>query len=227
MKRIILSLFVLLMGSFGAIAQIDINPSTIALVGDGADQIYIDILITNNNSTDAEIHWIYEPAASYPDSWKSQICDLNSCYIFDNLSSLPNLPNFIEPGQEVKFTLKIKNVFGETLPVNGSSYGILRLFDDPDKTNEIAATSPLTSTVDLSNDDLVIYPNPTTESFQLKNDASVSNISIYNIVGRLVKTFDHSKGMIHDVTTLRTGMYLVRLENNDGDVLKSMRLSKK
>jgi len=226
MKRIILSLFVLLMGTIGAIAQIDINPNTIILESEGADEIYIDILITNNNSEDINIYWNFEPAASYPANWKTQICDLNLCYLFDNLSSLPTLPNVIEAGQEVKFTIKVKNVV-ESLPVNGSSYGILRLFDDPDKTNEVASSSPLTSTKDISNDDLVIYPNPTTESFQLMNDASVSNISIYNIVGRLEKTFNHSNGMIHDVTDLRSGMYLVRLENKNGDVLKSMRLSKK
>lgn len=227
MKRILLCLFVLVIVSVEAIAQFEINPGTIALEGVGSNQIYIDILITNNNSEDKEIYWIFEPAASYPTSWQTQICDLKLCYDFDNLCSNPNLPNLIEAGQEVKFTLKVENVFGESLPVNGSSYGILRLYDDPDKTNEVASTSPLTSTVDLSNNDLVIYPNPTSEYFQLMNDASVSSISIYNIVGRLVKTFSHSNGMLHDVTSLRTGMYLVKLENNEGDILKSMRLSKK
>jgi hypothetical protein len=59
------------------------------------------------------------------------------------------------------------------------------------------------------------------------NDDAVSAISIYNIVGRLVKTIKHSSGMVHDVTALRTGMYLVRLENKSGEVIKSMRLSKK
>ena len=136
------SLFVVLVGSIGAIAQIDINPSTIVLEGEGSDQIYIDILITNNNSETAEIYWIFEPAASYPDSWKTQICDLNLCYLFDILSSLPNSPYIIEPGDEVKFTVKVKNVFNETLPVNGSSYGILRLYDDPDKTNETNLRKP-------------------------------------------------------------------------------------
>ncbi len=212
--------------SFGAIAQIEINPASLVLEAEGTDQIYMDILITNNTNESVEVFWSYEPAANYPENWRTQICDIQLCYAWDAFSSSANLPNTIDAGQEVKFTIKVRNVI-DGLPITGSSYGILRLFDDSDKTNEVAATTGVTATNDLELDNLVIYPNPTTESFQLKNDGSVSSISIYNIVGRLVKTFNHSNGMIHNVTSLRTGMYLVRLENREGDVLKSMRLSKK
>jgi len=144
MKKIIFSLLVILMGSVGAIAQIDINPSTLILESEGADQIFIDILITNNNSEDKDIYWDFEPAENYPAKWKTQICDLNLCYLFDDLRSRPSLPNIIAAGQEAKFTLKVKNVV-ESMSVIGSSYGVLRLFDDPDKTNEVASTLPLKS----------------------------------------------------------------------------------
>ncbi len=226
MKRIVLNIFAFLLVAFGTTAQIEINPGSLVLEAEGAEQIYMDINITNNNSESTEIYWTYEPAADYPENWRTQLCDLNLCYLWDAFSSSSSLPNVVEPGQEVKFTIKVKNVV-EGLPVSGSSYGILRLYDDPEKTNEVASTSPVTSTNELVLNDLVIYPNPTTESFQLKNDGSVSSISIYNIVGRLVKTLNHTDGMVHDVTSLRTGMYLVRLENKEGDILKSMRLSKR
>ena len=226
MKRIVLNLFAFLLVTVGATAQVEISPGSLVLEAEGAEQIYMDIIITNNTNESTEIYWNYEPAADYPENWRTQLCDLNLCYLWDSFSSSASLPNVIEAGQEAKFTIKVKNVV-EGLPVSGSSYGILRLYDDADKTNEVAATSPVTATNDLQLDDLVIYPNPTTESFQLKNDGSVSSISIYNIVGRLVKTLNHTDGMVHDVTALRTGMYLVRLENKEGDILKSMRLSKR
>lgn len=226
MKSIILSLSVLLLASIGAFAQIEISPGTLVLEGEGVDSIYVELAIKNNNSDPVNIHWIYEPAANYPSNWKTQICDIELCYFFDNFNSNPNIPNLIEAGQEVIFKFTVKNII-QSFPVSGSSYGILRLFDDPDKTNEVASTSPVTSTVDLSYDDLVIYPNPTTASFQLKNDVSVSRISIYDITGKHVNTFDHSKGMLHDVSAFRTGIYSIILEDNDGDMIKSIRLDKR
>ena len=112
--------------------------------------------------------------------------------------------------------------------MEGTSYGILNLYDDSGFTNLVASSSaPLTSTNNINVSDLVIYPNPTTDFIQLKNDGSIASISIFNIAGRLENKFNHVSGMTHDVTALRTGMYLVRLEDKDGDVVKSMRLSKK
>lgn len=228
MKRIVLSVFALFLVSLGAIAQVEISPGTLVLEAEDVDQIYMDIVITNNNSEPIDIYWNYEQGEGYPSDWKTQLCDLNLCYNWNSFSSSASLPNVIDAGQEVVFTIKVKNNVDEMINISGNSYGILRLYDDAEKTNEVAATSSvISSTNNVSVEDLVIYPNPTTESFQLKNDNSVSSISIYNIVGRLVKSFNHSDGMIHDVTTLRTGMYLVRLEDKNGDVLKSMRLSKK
>jgi len=228
MKRIVLSLFVLLILSFAVTAQVDINPGTISLEAQSANEIHVDIYVTNNSDEDMEIFWTYEPASSYPSNWKTQICDTKLCYNWDNFSSSGNLPNEVAAGEEAYFYLKVKNNVNELLPISGSSYGILKLYDDRDKTNLVAETAPLSvSTKELSYDNLVIYPNPTTESFQLSNDSEVATISLFNIVGRLESKLNHTSGMRHDVSNLRSGMYLVRLENSDGDVIKSMRLSKK
>ena len=226
MKRFILNIFAFMLVSFGAIAQVEVTSGSIILETQGSEQIFQEITIMNNSDESMELYWIYEPADDYPENWRTQLCDLNLCYDWNSFNSSAVLPNVIESGQEVTFTIKVKHIT-EGMFISGSSCGILRLFDDPDKTNEVTATVCTTSTDELEADDLVIYPNPTSESFQLKNDDAVSTISIYNIVGRLVKTVNHSQGMVHDVTTLRTGMYLVRLENKNGDVLKSMRLSKR
>ena len=228
MQRILLTFFISAILSVGAIAQVEISPDVIALEAQLDDQIFIEITITNNTDEVQTLYWNYEPADSYPSTWKSQICDLNLCYGWDAFESSNNLPNEFQVGEARVFTLKVKNNIDESLPISGSSYGILKLYTDPDRTDLAACTSPVvTSTTDRELGDVVIYPNPTTESFQLKNDESISKINIYNIVGRLVSTMNHSAGMVHDVTTLRTGMYLVRLENRDGDVVKSMRLSKR
>ena len=228
MQRILLTFFISAILSVGAIAQVEISPEVIVLEADMNSQIFISITITNNTDEVQTLYWNYEPGDTYPENWKSQICDLNLCYAWDAFASSNALPNEFPIGESKVFTLKIKNNVDENLPISGTSYGILELYTDPDRTDLAASTEPLvTSTTDRDLGDVVIYPNPTTESFQLKNDENIAKINVYNIVGRLVSTMNHSSGMVHDVTSLRTGMYLVRLENRDGDVVKSMRLSKR
>ena len=105
---------------------------------------------------------------------------------------------------------------------------IFKLYDDPEFSNEIATTRvPTVSTTNIDIQDLVIFPNPTTNAFQIKNDADIASISIHNVVGAKMRETNHSQGMIHDVSDLRTGMYLVRLQGADGKIIKSMRLSKR
>ena len=65
--------------TLGAIAQVEISPGTLLLEADNADQIYMDIVITNNNSEAIDLYWNYEPGDTYPSNWKTQLCDLNLC----------------------------------------------------------------------------------------------------------------------------------------------------
>lgn len=217
--------FVLLFVANIAISQITINPKTIDFNGDGQENITEYIDITNNSGGTLNLYWEFVPAADYPAEWNTQICDINLCYAPNKLKSSGGMPNVIADGTTVEFSFKVWDNDGS---LEGYSYGILNLYDDSDFTNLVASSAaPVTSTSNIDLDDLVIYPNPTTEFIQLKNDATITSISIFNIVGRVVKTLNHSPGMVHDVTNLRSGMYLVRLTNKEGDVVKSMRLSKK
>jgi len=226
MMRNLLYTFILLFAGNLAISQdIIIDPEVIEFRGEGQDNITQYIHIINNTGGELNLYWEFVPAESYPAEWTTQICDINLCYAPNRFKSSPAMPNVLADGADVQFSFKIWNNNGV---IEGNSYGILNLYDDSNFTNLVASSSaPSTSTINFDVAGLVIYPNPTTEFFQLKNDASISSISVYNIVGRLVKTYNHSIGMVHDVTALRTGMYLIRLENKEGDVVKSMRLSKK
>lgn len=73
----------------------------------------------------------------------------------------------------------------------------------------------------------LIYPNPTFDSFSIKNDSEVDEISIFNIVGKKVLTESHITGEEHKVSELKRGIYLVRLLNEDDEVLQVIRLTKK
>lgn len=60
-----------------------------------------------------------------------------------------------------------------------------------------------------------IYPNPTTSSFKINLD--VSELIIYDITGKLVKSFNgsFSQNDEFDISTIKSGIYLVNIKNNN------------
>jgi len=225
MKRNLLFTVLLVLSSIFAFGQISITPEELILSANGEESIYFDIEI-NNEGADTELYWRVEPSDDFPSNWTGQVCDINLCYGWGSYQSSPSAPNAIGEGETIKFSLKVRDIASE--PMNGSSYMILKLYDDPEFTNEVGSTSaPKTSTNNIDVSNTVLFPNPTSDAFQIKNDASISQIKIYNIVGREILAINHTQGTAHDISDLRTGMYLVRLEDKNGKVVKAMRLSKR
>ncbi|MGK0317402.1 MAG: hypothetical protein ACI86M_003645 [Saprospiraceae bacterium] len=234
MIRIILTNILFFVAVSFVSAQFTIAPGCLLLEGTNVGQIVVDIEIINGTDDDELVYWNFEKADDFPEDWKFQICDMNLCYDWgvDQCSSSSFSSNKFPAGLKGKFSLYVQNAgntdSGPMLDISGSSYGTLRLYADNTFEDPIAETSCTVSTQDdVEIEDLVIYPNPTTDLFQIKNDANVSTLSIYNIVGRQISKLNHTQGMVHDVSNLRAGMYLVRLENKGGEVVKAMRLSKK
>ncbi|MDY2587363.1 alpha-amylase family glycosyl hydrolase [Winogradskyella aquimaris] len=60
-----------------------------------------------------------------------------------------------------------------------------------------------------------IYPNPAQSSFGI--NTNVSDVEIYDLTGKLVKAFkgDFTKSDTFDISTLNTGMYIVKIENSN------------
>ncbi|WP_426431500.1 alpha-amylase family glycosyl hydrolase [Winogradskyella sp. HB-48] len=60
-----------------------------------------------------------------------------------------------------------------------------------------------------------IYPNPTQSSFSI--NSNVSDIEVYDLTGKIVKSFkgEFTKNDTFDVSSLNTGMYIVRVENGN------------
>src|SRR5690606_33505185 len=70
-----------------------------------------------------------------------------------------------------------------------------------------------TNTLNVSQD-VKLYPNPVIDTFSVNKD--VNNISIYNITGKLVKTFEghFSKNHAFNISSLPPSVYIVKMENN-------------
>jgi hypothetical protein len=77
------------------------------------------------------------------------------------------------------------------------------------------------SVKDVQNSLFTIYPNPAKSSFRINKP--INNLRIYDITGKLVKTFSgaFSKNDDYDVSNLNQGLYLVKMENNNGQSLTS------
>lgn len=230
MKTLLLNILLFSVVSVAS-AQIEIEPGCLSLEAENVSQIYMDINISNSTSENVVGYWEFVPAEDFPDNWKVQICDLNLCYQWNTLKSSASLGNDLLAGDVSKFTIKIQhaaNTADGEFNISGSSFGTLKLYDNNSFVDPVAETSCMVSNNEnVEIEDLVIFPNPTTDAFQIKNDASISTVSIYNIVGRQITSVSHTQGMLHDVSNLRAGMYLVRLENQNGEVVKAMRLSKR
>ena len=73
-----------------------------------------------------------------------------------------------------------------------------------------------------------IYPNPATHFISIDNDENVKEISIFNLVGRKLLYFnDVKKNERYDVTSLPSGMYLVRIVDHSNKIITTQRISKK
>lgn len=64
-----------------------------------------------------------------------------------------------------------------------------------------------------------LYPNPTTSNFSI--NANVSKLEIYDLSGKMVKAFegDLTKTNTFNISSLKTGMYIVKVENNNNQTM--------
>lgn len=74
------------------------------------------------------------------------------------------------------------------------------------------------------NQDLSLYPNPTTDFFAVKQDESIKKVVLYNWLGKKIKSFAHYKGRIYNVENLDQGIYIVRLFDEKDRLSKVLRL---
>lgn len=64
-------------------------------------------------------------------------------------------------------------------------------------------------------DKLQVYPNPFADVLNISDVSNVKSISVVDISGKLVKTFDKPESTLH-LGGLNSGMYLVILNMKDG-----------
>ena len=221
--------FLLLFIGFSAFGQLTVNPDPIEFQADvtKADN-ELDFHVKNEGTDPVDIFWTLE-ADRAPSEWQFQICDCNVCYLPGTLTVPCSQPACtINPGEEILLIVHIlpNGVEGEATmnfrvqPECGSENSLLEI---PMVVNVGEVNSTENEALD---NNLSIFPNPTTNIFSIKDDAHVSQIALYNIIGKKIKTITHRAGQSHDISSLTKGIYLVRMFDNSQNVLKVLRLTK-
>jgi len=229
MKQILLILFVLT--GFGLTAQVSYQPDQPQGLGKTDDtDIKVDVDIINDLAEAQNLFWAIDRVNSsepVPEEWEFQICDKNNCYIWGLEQCPSGNPAQFDANESFTYNLHM-NPHG-TAGIGGIVFNITN------GDGEILSAIPVNYQIDLvsgvSDTDLDVkqiklYPNPTTDYIQITNDNNVSKVAFYNIVGKRLNTSVHYTGKSHDVSTLQKGIYLVRLFDEEDNVITVIRLNK-
>lgn len=229
MKKILLFACILCFG-LSTSAQISV-PEEYKTIAGSPDDVDFDHHFTVINETNGalDVYWELILEDGFPEEWETFLCDRNLCYTKFVRNCPESMVNAFDANEEFyPFILHVKpeGVEGEgTLCIRfhipqstGDSISVDHCFD-------ILATS--NDVTEIAIEEITIFPNPTTDYFQIKADEGIRKVGIYNVVGKLIKEVDHTQGQTHNVETLNKGIYLIRLIDDNNQIVKTMKLSKR
>ncbi len=239
MKHCLLSFFILLLGLQAAFAQLSFSftPDTVEVSdyfdpNDSEYELVGYATVKNESSQAVNVKWT-RILTGVPDEWEVQVCDLNLCYnqvVYSNIA--PDIgANFtltLAPGAQTNMDVHVK-------PRGIAGSGEVRIDisteENPDEvfvSGTYYINALLTSSArEASGARLAVFPNPTTEYFELRGAEGVDQVVLYNIIGRQVRSFRAEPGKRYYIGDLPNGMYLASLASRKKGVLKTFRLSKR
>lgn len=180
--------------------------------------------IHNTTQTTQTIKW-ERTVIDVTDGCLSQVCDLNLCWIasvgtknFDIAGDARGniIMHFLNPDTLVGaygiFRLKFTNV---NIPADTVS--AVYLF-----TSELSNTqNPLPAA------NVRLFPNPTTEYFQLDNAEAVQRVRVFSLASREVANYTALPGELYSLSGLPAGAYVVALEDEQGRVFQALEVVKR
>lgn len=192
----------------------------------------LKVVVSNTTNRTLKLRWdkkiIYQPY-----SWESQICDKENSYppgVDSNFDPIQGVvaPINLAPGESFDLLLTL-------LPYNTTGQCRIEvLFRELNKPDQLVGTAVFQvniidtkdqAAVKAGDQGVRIYPNPVHDRFFLDNTPSLSRIDIYNTLGRRVKSFSNPQiGDSYDATDLPQGVYLISLVDDQGKVIRTMRL---
>ena len=183
---------------------------------DGTKELIIDVNIANSTSDTVFVTW-ERTIVRLPDHWTNLICDLQKCYGPNTSTQM----FFVPPNSNGDFQI-------HTTPTT-VDYAIIKIkfyeASNPDQAVTGTYTfGQVTSTDDLAIAPIELYPNPATNYFQVDNGQKVNSVEIFNLLG--VKVAESTNTQNVDVSSLKAGLYFVRLLDRTEKVITTQRLQK-
>ena len=203
---------------------VTVDPQTFLMTGTPSQtDIVYHVELTNTGSQTVSLLWSRRVTGG-PADWWTWVCDANLCYTPEVNACPANRPNVLSSGQtvEILFHMNPRNVEGTgefDLTITDMEGNAVASIDG----NILIGT---TATNNAGNDvKLTLFPNPTSDYFQISDLAGLKSIEVFNIVGTKVKAFDAIPQKQYFVGDLNEGMYLVRLISSSKKILKTVRMS--
>ncbi len=220
--------------AFNMFAQdIVTDPSTFEATISEDEKKEYKMTVTNSGSDNLDVYWKVVKSDDWPAEWTTIVCDANLCYSpnFDECPS--SKPNGMDSGaSSTAWSIKV-----DPHGVKGTAKLHMEFYSDSDFTNLVGSTeveAMITADSDLISstsdnfiaENIVVYPNPTYGTFRIKNDNNIDRVTMVNIVGKEIWSESHQEGKQYDISALYKGMYIVRLYNVEGQLVRSIRVNK-
>ena len=120
--------------------------------------------------------------------------------------------NNLTPGSHYEYQLRTQ------CPTGWTGWTSSHTFTTPSTTS---GTVDPTSNEEITSTSIIIYPNPARDYVQLNlGNQSLTAVHLYNLQGKLVKSFGRteSNNSALDISDMKTGLYIVRFQLDNGDV---------
>ena len=203
----------LLFLSYRSFSQLTISPVSLSANLSVNEEKIFSIYI-NNPSNEPVLYWwkVIKPNG-FPQYWQTQTCDGVLCYLWNVDKNSKIKPDTVFPNIPRLVTIHLKP---DSIP--GEANICFKIYSDNQHLNEINSTdcndliqASTSSTNQESRNEIVIYPNPTSDYFSIKNDDEITSIKIYNVMGKLVLNQKHSIGKTYSVENLESGLHFIEL----------------
>lgn len=223
MKKTILSTLLIFTTAACLLAQTIIEPSTsTAEVEAEAIDVVAKSVVQNEGDKEESYRWV-RTVVEITEGWETAVCDNILCWNTDINESPESFA--VGAGES-----GILDVHVYPYGIEGSAHIELSLVRDSNG-EELAKgiylfNKEATSTLEVVRTNLVLYPNPAVDAFQVSTTVPVKQLELYNAIGRHVGTFNYAKGDVYSVADYPRGFYFVKVLSADDKIVAVKRLQK-
>jgi len=192
--------------------------------------------VFNNGSSDIELQWEIEQLSG-PTEWKTLLSydpASGGHSEWGQLSNFATFPLTIEGEGNSHFNMRVRpnlvagcGVYRVKITPYSDTTNILTTGIFNLKINVDADCNELVATKNVNRSTAKIFPNPTTDYFSITENPDVKSIQIFDILGKEMAVSSFQNGDAINISNFPNGLYLVRMLDDDGDVLKTTRLTKR